>query len=87
MRGDFFVFSGGNIFSLGREQLFSREGTSFPSGCLRDAFGMGRFWAGKGKGLVLPFKRTRFTWQKDSFWTAKGLVLKCKRSPFQIAGC
>ena len=70
--------------------LFSREGTiflsggnCFPSGCVRDAFGMGLFWTGKSKGLVLPFKRTRFTWQKDSFWTAKGLVLKGKRSPFQ----
>ena len=83
MRGRVFCF-------LGREQFLSREGTiilsgvnRFPSGCVRDAFGMGLFRTGKEKGLVLPFKRTRFTLQKDSFWTAKGFVLKGKRSPFQ----
>lgn len=87
MRGRVFCF-------LGKEQFLSREGTiflsggnCFPSGCLRDAFGMGLFWTGNSKGLVLPFKRTRFTLQKDSFWTAKGLVLKGKRSPFQIVEC
>ena len=80
MRGRVFCF-------LGREQYFSREGTSFPSGCLRDAFGMDMFWTDKEKGLVLPFKRTRFTLQKDSFWTAKGFVLKGKRSPFQNVEC
>ena len=73
-----FVLSDGNNFSLGRKHFSSWEEIAF----LRDAFGMGLFWTGKSKGLVLPFKRTRFTLQKDSFWTAKGLVLKGKRSPF-----
>ena len=82
-----FVLSDGNNFFLGRELFFSREVIIFPSGCVRDAFGMGLFWTGKSKGLVLPFKRTRFTLQKDSFWTAKGLVLKGKRSPFLSVEC
>ena len=34
------------------------------------------------KGLVLHFKRTPFTLQKDSFYNAKGLVLPPKRTPF-----
>ena len=96
---DSFVYNkvldeGESFCSLGWEQFFSREetffllgGNRFPSGCVRDAFGMGLFWTGKSKGLVLPFKRAPFTWQKDSFWSAKGLVLKCKRSPFLSVEC
>ena len=85
---------GESFCSLGWEQFFSREetffllgGNRFPSGCVRDAFGMGLFRTGKSKGLVLHLKRTPFTWQKDSFWTAKGLVLKGKRSPFLSVEC
>ena len=69
--------------SLGWEQFFSREetffllgGNRFPSGmcsgCVRD-------------GLVSDgqVKRTRFAFQKDSFYLAKGLVLDCKRTRFE----
>ena len=38
------------------------------------------------KGLLLACKRTRFALQKDSFYTAKGLHLEAKRSPFEKAG-
>lgn len=82
-----FVLSDGNNFSLGRKHFSSWEEIAFLRGCVRDAFRMGLFWTGKSKGLVLPFKRTRFTLQKDSFWTAKGLVLKGKRSPFLSVEC
>ena len=27
-------------------------------------------------------KRSPFGMQKESFWTAKGVLLQCKRSPF-----
>ena len=42
------------------------------SGCVRD-------------GLVSDgqVKRTRFAFQKDSFYLAKGLVLDCKRTRFE----
>ena len=38
------------------------------------------------KGLLLACKRVRFTLQKESFYTAKGLHLEGKRSPFEKAG-
>ena len=38
------------------------------------------------KGLLLACKRTRFTLQKESFYTAKGLHLEGKRTPFEKAG-
>ena len=38
------------------------------------------------KGLLLACKRVRFALQKDSFYTAKGLHLEGKRSPFEKAG-
>ena len=37
------------------------------------------------KGLLLACKRARFALQKDSFYTAKGLHLESKRSPFEKA--
>ena len=63
-----FFLSGGNIFSLGRKSF----SFGMCSGCVRD-------------GLVSDgqVKRTRFAFQKDSFWTAKGLVLDCKRTRFE----
>ena len=33
--------------------------------------------------VLLVCKRTRFGEQKDSFWSVKGLVLECKRTPFE----
>ena len=38
------------------------------------------------KGLLLACKRVRFALQKESFYTAKGLHLESKRSPFEKAG-
>ena len=38
------------------------------------------------KGLLLACKRVRFALQKDSFYTAKGLHLEGKRSPFEKTG-
>ena len=38
------------------------------------------------KGLLWACKRVRFTLQKESFYTAKGLHLEGKRSPFEKAG-
>ena len=35
------------------------------------------------KGLVLPFKRTRFDVQKESFWSVKGVLLEGKRTTFE----
>ena len=74
MRGRVFCFLGRNNFSLGRKHSFSGKEIVF----LRDVFGMRSGWACFGrarkkdsfclsKGLVLPFKRTRFGLQKDSF--------------------
>ncbi len=34
------------------------------------------------KGVLLEGKRITFGRQKESFWTAKGVHLKCKRGPF-----
>ena len=31
---------------------------------------------------LLAFKRTPFGFQKDSFWSVKGLLLSCKRTRF-----
>ncbi len=36
----------------------------------------------KTKEVLLGCKRTRFAIQKDSFWGAKGPLLKGKRTPF-----
>ena len=74
-----FVLSDGNNFSLGRKHFsLGRKSLSFGmcSGCVRD-------------GLVLDgqVKRTRFAFQKDSFYSAKGLVLKGKMSPFLSVEC
>ena len=41
---------------------------------------------GFSKGLLLACKRVRFTLQKESFYTAKGLHLEGKRTPFEKAG-
>lgn len=38
------------------------------------------------KGVLSACKRTRFAMQKDSFYTAKGLHLEAKRTPFEKAG-
>lgn len=37
------------------------------------------------KGLLLACKRVRFALQKESFYTAKGLHLEGKRTPFEKA--
>ena len=37
--------------------------------------------------VLLHAKRTRFGVQKDSFCRVKGLVLKCKRTPFVNTVC
>ena len=41
------------------------------------------FYLDFSKGLLLPSKRVRFASQKDSFCWVKGLVLQCKRTPFE----
>ena len=70
------MFSRVGIFFLGWKQFFSLEEIVF----LRDAFGMRSGWACFG---LWQIKRTRFAFQKDSFYLAKGLVLDCKRTRFE----
>ena len=67
-REEAIFLSGGNNFSLKRKSF----SFGMCSGCVRD-------------GLVSDgqVKRTRFAFQKDSFYLAKGLVLDCKRTRFE----
>ena len=74
-REEAIFLSGGSNFSLGRKQFFSQEEIVF----LRDVFGMRSGWGLTGRGA----KRTRFAFQKGSFYLAKGLVLDCKRTRFE----
>ena len=37
---------------------------------------------GFSKGVLLPFKRSPFTLQKESFWDAKGVLSVGKRGTF-----
>ena len=37
--------------------------------------------------VLLHSKRARFASQKDSFYTPKGLLLRCKRTPFEKQWC
>ena len=74
-----FVLSDGNNFSLGRKHFSSWEEIAF----LRDVFGMRSGCVRDGLVSDGQVKRTRFAFQKDSFYLAKGLVLDCKRTRFE----
>ena len=63
--------------------MFSREGTIFISGGNLFSFGMRSGCVRDGLVSDGQGKRTRFAFQKDSFYSAKGLVLDSKRIRFE----